>query len=384
MRAAEILGVGRDYLRKYCKQNGIKPSPAGAAHPSPRVQHLQNHVRKLEQADKTFRELSESIKSAAETAPAPVLRSVNLRTKAKTLFSTPVDVVLHVSDMQFGEVVHPEQVPGGNYSPDIFRDERLPRYMDGATKLLESVASQHPIDRLWIAQGGDFTEGEGVFKGQQWHLALDAGQQVAQLGVAWATAVANLASTAKELSPGVKVNVVCVPGNHGVHGGRSAGAVPPSMSYDYLTYQMVHHILEPTGLIDFYDTEAHAALYFESAGHVFLLTHGDQDRGGNGVAGVPVVSMFKNDLTVRQSTGLNHRYHLSGHVHRPTSFTIGGDSERLVNGDWCGPNNLSTGRGGGSEPTQRAYVVHPDYGVSQVWPIRLVPGMSRTTPPVLH
>lgn len=380
-RASVALGISKDFLRKELAKRSITINGASPSHPNPRVQHLQRHVKKIEQRSAAERELADSITRAA--AEAPVLPSKParvVRAGKSSLFDVEVEVVLHVSDIQFGEVVHEEEVPGGSYSPDVFENERLPRYLDATTKMLEAVSAQHPINKLWICQGGDFVEGHDVFKGQAWHLALDAGQQVAQLAAHWAGAVNDIATTTKTLNPDCTVAIISVPGNHGVHGGRSAGAMPPTLSYDWLTYELVAaHLsgMSDNGGVDFIDRQAHRAVYFESAGHVFLLTHGDQDRGGNGVAGVPVVSMFKNDLTVRQATGLNHRYHLSGHVHRPTSFTIGGDAERLVNGDWVGSNNLSVGRGGGSEPTQRSYVVHPAYGISQAWPIRLAPGTSR-------
>lgn len=380
-RASIVCGVSKDFLRKELNKRGIRINGASPSHPNPRVQHLQRHLKTIETRDAALRELAGSIERAAENAPVTYSKTPKLLKPSRgPQFDSEVEIVLHVSDIQYGEVVHAEDVPGGRYSPDIFADERLPRYIEATTEMLIAVANQHRISRVWILQGGDFVEGQDVFKGQAWHLALDAGQQVAQLSALWASAVAEIAGVAKALCPDCIVAITSVPGNHGVHGGRSAGAMPPTLSYDWLTYELTAaHLsgMPECGNVDFIDRAAHRAVYFESAGHVFLLTHGDQDRGGNGVAGVPVVSMFKNDLTVRQATGLNHRYHLSGHVHRPTSFTIGGDAERLVNGDWVGANNLSVGRGGGSEPTQRSYVVHPEYGVSQLWPIRLAPGTAR-------
>jgi hypothetical protein len=149
--------------------------------------------------------------------------------------------------------------------------------------------------------------------------------------------------------------------------------------------EMTRHILAGMpdgGGFDYFDERARRAVYFTAAGHVCLLSHGDQDMGG-GIIGIAGVNGVKNDMAVRIQTGLNHRYHFVGHFHRAATLPVGGDSDKRWNGDWCGANNLSTGRGGGSEPMQRVYVMHPDYGISQEWPIRLAPGMSRTAPDVI-
>jgi hypothetical protein len=380
-RASHILGISVSTVRAEFGRRGIKLPGQATKQGNPRAAALATRVRELEKEDAALRDLADAIRGAAQPAPVPERARV-VRVARGPVFETPVDVILHVSDMQFGEVVHGEEVPGGRYSPSVFEEERLPRWLDGVDTFLQGVAFLHPVRRLWIVQGGDFCEGHGVFKGQEWHLAIDAGQQVVTLSGLWAPSVARVAETAKSL--GVEsVAITGVVGNHGVHGGRSAGAVPPTLSYDWLCYEMTRLRLEGMGAkVDFIDPTAKRAVYFEAAGHIVLVTHGDQDRGG-GLVGVPVVTGLRNDLRVRQQTGLNHRYHLKGHYHVPTDITVGGDSRVYWNGDWCGANNLSTGRGGGSEPTQRAYVVHPEYGVMSSHDLRLAPGMSREPPAVL-
>lgn len=379
--AARLLQVSRATLRDELARRGLDaPAPVSQT-TNPRAAAALARVRQLEKENAAVADLAAAIREAAQPAPAPPKPRV-LRVAKGPIYETPVDVVLHVSDIQYGEVVHSAEVPGGHYSPEVFEKDRLPRWQAAVDGILEGVSYLHPIRCVWICEGGDFVEGQGVFQGQEWHLAMDAGQQVVSLSGLWAGAVARVADTAKRLGA-EKVARVGVVGNHGVHGGRKAGAVPPSMSYDWLTYEMVSERLKAMGdPISFTCRVPSRALYFDAQGHVVLLTHGDQDRGG-GLVGVPVVTGLRNDLRVRMQTGLSHRYHLKGHYHVPTQTSSGGDSATYWNGDWCGSNNLSVGRGGGSEPTQHAYVVHPEYGISGVYPIRLAPGSSRTPPEVL-
>lgn len=366
-RCCIVLGTTANTLRLYLKKRGVVPAHQST---SPALGMLAQRVRRLEKDDAAIRELAKAIEESAKLGapPAPIKRQP---APAPLKKRTPVDVILHVSDIQYGEVVHGEEVPGGGYSPDIFAEQRLPRYVHAVEAILRTVAQTNPIGTVWVAQGGDFVEGEGVFAGQHWHLAMDAGRQVDTLGGLWSQAVSQIASDAKNLNA---ERVVClgVVGNHGVHGGRKAGAVPASLSYDWLTYRSAALRLEGMrdGAVDWIDPEPRKAVYFEAAGNVVLMTHGDQDKGG-GLIGVPVVTGMRNDMTVRLQTGIDHRYHLCGHFHRKTSITVGGTRMKLWNQDWCGANNLSVGRGGGGHPSQMVYVMHPEHGLHSSYIVNL-------------
>lgn len=361
-RGAHALGVSHAALLELLREREIPSDPP------PQRTRLEKRLRELEGEAAHVGDLTRKIVEAAkEVGPIPPPQ-VTIAPATSPLNDSPVDVVLHVSDLQYGERVDPEEVTGGRYSPDVFRQERLPRWEQAASAVLQGAAAQHPLDTVWIVQGGDFVEGEDVFKGQHWHLAMDAGEQVATLAPLWSATLCRIAATAYALGA-AQVIVVSVVGNHGVQGGRKAGAVPASLNYDYLTYLMVGAMLE-----DSLEVEYHAgptkSVYFRPQGWLWLATHGDQDRGG-GLVGVPVVTGSRNDLTLRVQTGMHHNVHLVGHFHRPTQVTIGGSDRKIWNGDWCGANNLSTGRGGGALPTQRAYVVHGKWGLIQTWDLYL-------------
>jgi hypothetical protein len=232
-RACTILNTTKNTLLLHLRKRGVIPHVGDH---SPKASMLSQRVRRLERDDAAIRELGEEIRASAAigTPPAPIRRQPPPAPLKKR---TPVDVILHVSDIQYGEVVHPEEVPGGGYSPEVFAEDRLPRYVAAVEGILRTVAQTNPIGTVWMAQGGDFVEGEGVFAGQHHHLAMNAGRQVDTLGKLWAQGVGQIASDAKNLGA-KRFGVVGVVGNHGVHGGRKAGATPPDLSYDWLTYQM--------------------------------------------------------------------------------------------------------------------------------------------------
>lgn len=362
-RVAAILDVSESTIKAMLRQRGLSGDTTVTR--SPRVTLLARRVRELEQQDAATQELASQIRQAAEiVATEPPPRMPKIKTRRDR---SPVDVILHVSDKQYGMLVDPDEVPGGAYSPELY-EERLERYLHAVDALLENAASANPIGTLWIAQGGDFVEGDDVFKGHAWHLAIDAGEQVVRLGQIWAAALQRISQRARQVGA-KRVAVVSVVGNHGVKGGRSAGAVPPSLNYDYLTYELVRAQL-PAGTVDYYDTEARSAVYFQTTGGIVLLTHGEQDKGG-GLIGVPVVTGMRNSLTAMVSTGVRPVLHLSGHFHRPAQISLSSDLMRIWSGPWVGQTNLSIGRGGASSPSQHMLVMHPEHGMIAQHVIRL-------------
>ena len=374
-RLAEILQVSESLVSKHANQRGISRVKAATSKASPRVRMLAKRIRDLEQQEQSLVELRQTITEAAEIMalePPPTLPPIKKRRDR-----SPVDVICHVSDKQYGMVVDPDEVPGGAYSPELY-EERLERYLHALDALLENTANANPIGTVWIAQGGDFVEGDDVFKGMHWHLAIDAGEQVVRLGRIWAAALARISARARQVGA-KQIAVVSVVGNHGVKGGRSAGAVPPSLNYDYLTYELVRSQLEGMGgVVDYYDSEPRSAVYFETCGGVVLLTHGEQDRGG-GLIGVPVVTGMRNSLTAMVSTGVRPVLQLSGHYHRPAQISLSSDLMRIWSGPWVGQTNLSIGRGGASSPSQHMLVMHPEHGMIAQHVIRLT---SATESPV--
>lgn len=368
-RFAAVLNCNPETLRREIHRRGLKVERHDRAS-SPKVAMMRKRIKDLEQQDTAMQELREVIASAAQivaSEPPVRLPSAKVRTDR-----SPVDVILHVSDMQFGMVVHPDEVPGGAYSPEIF-EERLERYLEAVDALLENTASANPIGTVWVAQGGDFVEGEDVFKGQSaWHLAMDAGEQVVRLSRLWAPALMHIANRARQFDA-KQVAVISVVGNHGQHGGRSAGSLPASLNYDFLTYEMTRAILEQApdmGGVSYYDTEARRAVYFQTCGGTVLLTHGEQDKGG-GLIGVPVVTGMRNSLTAMVSTGVRPVLQLSGHFHRPAQISLSSDLMRIWSGPWVGQTNLSLGRGGASSPSQHMLVMHPKHGLVAQHRIRL-------------
>lgn len=368
---ARVFDLSVATVRNEAEGRGL----SATAKASPRAAMFARRVRDLEQREEALAELREDIRYAAELAaaePAPELPAATINRKRER---RAVDLCLHVSDMQYGEHVGAD-TPGGDYSPEVFEEERLPRYLEAVEALIENAAYANPIRRVWVCQGGDFVEGHDVFHGSAaWHLAegYDAGTQVVRLSRVWASAVARIA--ARAVSVGADCAVVGVVGNHGVHGGKKGGgsAAPPSLNYDYLTYEMVAAQLEGMpngGHVAYYDREPRKAVYIETVGGIVAMTHGQEDRGG-GIVGVPITTGYRNSMSARLATDVDPILELKGHYHRPMTLTVAADRMTAWNGAWIGANNLSIGRGGASSPSQNVHVIHPEHGLIGTHRVRL-------------
>jgi hypothetical protein len=203
-RAALANGVTRSTLQRAVLRANITPGTPPAAEEkvkeprSPKADMLMRRVRDLERDQTALVELRQSIENAARNVVVPVAPTPPIYAREQgPRWQKPVDIILHVSDIQYGEDVHGEDVPGGRYSPEIFRDERLPRYVEAVSAVIDAVSDQHPIGTVIFAHGGDELEGHDVFAGQAFHLAMDAGAQVATFAPVWAQAISTLAYRAK-------------------------------------------------------------------------------------------------------------------------------------------------------------------------------------------
>ena len=351
------------------------PKSPGVEEARRRIRELEHDRAKLGELQVTMERVASTIAAAAKPAEPRVVH------KARPRRDTPIDVVFHLSDLHCGLHVDPHEIPGGRFDFDTLC-ERLTRWENAALDALEAYAMQHPIKTVWFALGGDLTEGHDIYAGQAWHSEFDFGEQIVRLAPELASRLGVVSMAAKRLGAD-KSAVVSVIGNHGKPGGRKrGGAIPPSANMDYLTQHMVRLTLD--GLpgragVDYFSRDAAYAQYFAPAGHVFLLTHGDESRGG-GIVGFGVVSMVRDDLRIARSRNLNHRYHLLGHWHVKAEIPLGADAEILVNGSFVGATDLSRS-GGDTHPLQRCYAVHPRLGVFQSWPIRLAPEISESQRP---
>lgn len=293
--------------------------------------------------------------------------------------------VLPIYDLQYGQLVRPSDTPLGlgKFNAGEIFDERLKRYHIAATSSLRDLAAGHDIEELVFAMGGDFVEGDLIFKGQTWQLDKHPIRQVLDLRVKLAHAVLSIAAYARSL--GVKrIAFLAVPGNHGKVGGRAAGATPADYSWDHLLGELLADDLtrdDAEGIIDLVAVEPAGYLLFETGGHRFLMIHGDEVRGH---MGIPFYGLTRFDGRALRLAGEDAHFHfcLLGHHHQQSSIPNGDDGRYLMSGDWVGANNLSKHIASATRPQQRLLLVAHKYGITHDVPLYLTLKQERAAPTI--
>jgi hypothetical protein len=299
---------------------------------------------------------------------------------AKTDKTLPVrSAVLPIYDIQYGQHVSPSDVPlrQGGHTSQTF-DEKLARYLKAVTGSLRDYAASHRVDELVIPLGGDLVEGYDIFAGQAWQLDKNPAEQTRDLAAHLANAIKALVKVAKEEIGVERIAVLSVPGNHGKVGGKRAGALPTTMSWDWLTVEILGLHLQGQP-IDLWVNEPAGSLLFETAGHTFLQIHGDEIQGHSGI---PFYGLTKFDGKAMRLARCVYDYCLLGHHHQQSSIPNGSGGEFLMSGDWIGGNNLSKYLMAASRPQQRLLFVSRRFGITETVPIYLED--QRRREPVIH
>ena len=269
------------------------------------------------------------------------------------------DAILQLGDWHVGQLVTPEESGGmGHYDYATF-NASLARLLDATEGSIKNQLRSYDIRRLIIAIVVDMVEGHYIFTGQAYHLEMDAMQQVVLGADAFGRFIIELR---KRLGPFIEVIVVAVPGNHGKPGGRKSGATPVTYSFDWLFLKWLKREVANAGLRDFV-IEPGGKVMFETAGHTFLMFHGQEIRGWGGF---PYYGLDKTDGRLLRETGQHFDFLLLGHFHQ-AAIIPAGKGHRIVNGSAVGANQLTEAAVLLSTlPEQNLLFISPEHGLAEV------------------
>lgn len=271
--------------------------------------------------------------------------------------------MLFISDVHYGEVVDPQQVLFSNaFSSDICA-RRLKHTFEQAVTLLKMHLAAPQYDGIVLVLGGDMINGglheDSAFSDESTPLV-----QAIEIARLLSDGVAFLADEFP------KVDIYCVPGNHGRLTRRSWAKFYAQTNLDWLAYVMLKDYCR-----DLPNVEVHAPpvrdLTFEVAGRRYRLSHGDQFRGGDGIIG-PLGPVTRGDVRKRHSASLMPAWAdatydtlLVGHFHQLLMLT-----RLIMNGSVKGFDEFALSINVPYEPPQQAlWTVHPDHGHTWYMPV---------------
>lgn len=363
-RAAELLGIHRATFqaRLAAAQRATLEPVSGV----PEALELRDRIRTLEATIASHQRetlddhyVKQKIIGLAEMKP---------RIPAWLLSASPAKGVtgiptLMLSDLHWGEVVDPDQIGGVNeYNLEI-ASQRLRRVVETSIELLFEHMAAPEYPGIVLALGGDMVTGDI-------HDELTATNEkeimpvVLDLWGALAWAIETMANTFG------KVFVPCVGGNHARTTQKIRAKGRNFTSFDWLLYQFLAKRFEGDERVSFFIPSGPDALY-SVYGHKYLLTHGDQFRGGDGMIGAlgPIIRGDHKKRSRNGQIGMEYDTLVIGHWHQLIQM-----QRLIVNGSLIGYNEYAyAGNFGFEAPKQALWLTHPSHGITFSMPVHAEP-----------
>lgn len=286
---------------------------------------------------------------------------------AKAAKSPGVPKVM-LSDLHWGEVVRPEQIGGVNsYNLAIAR-QRLRTVIENVISLCKILDPNMGYPGIVIPLGGDMVSGNI-------HDELSASNEL--------NTMPTVIDLYKNLVPAIRlmantfgnVFLPCVSGNHDRDTKKIWSKDRNHTSFGWLLYQFLAAAFADDKRVTFYIPDGSDALY-RIHNTRYLLTHGDQFRGGDGIIGPlgPVTRGEQKKNTRNAAVGQDYDVMEFGHFHkRMLTARLRGNSCLKGYDEYAADNNF-----GFEPPSQNFWVTHPDHGITFDAPVYCDIGVKKT------
>lgn len=271
--------------------------------------------------------------------------------------------VIFMSDWHLDEVVSLNQMSGVNEYNRKIAEVRCGNFFDNAVRLGSEFINGIDYNGVYLMLGGD------IFSGNI-HEELKNTNE--------ATIIDSILYWAEPICSGIRyladfyghVHCPAVVGNHGRLSFKPVAKNRVQDNFDYLFYNILAMNLKNDPRIT-WDISQAADCRFKIADETFLFTHGDQFRGGSGIAGALHPWLLGNARKLKAYTGMGKSYDwlCMGHWHQLTLGVQG----ILVNGSLKGYDEYAAQSNFPFEAPQQAFwLVQPGFGVTGRWPIHVL------------
>ncbi len=360
--AARALGVSREVIRDRIERGPGDGEATAAAPDDMDVALLRDKVRTLTaqlQAAKAATLSDEQVRRAilkiADADPSPPEWLIRAPKKGHV---TGVPTLV-LSDWHFSEVIEPGQINGINAYNTEIAHRRARTVVEMAINLLRTQFANPSYPGIVVCLGGDFLSGNI-------HLDLETTNDVEIMpsvldlfGVlVWA-----IGKLADEFG---NVFVPAVVGNHSRTTHKPRAKNRAFLSYEWLIYQLLDRWFSGDKRVRFQIPEGPDA-YYKIYDHAFLLTHGDQYKGGDGMVGSlgPILRGDHKKRTRNSQIGQPFHTMILGHFHQLMML-----DRVIVNGSLSGYSEYAHQLNLPYEaPRQALFVTHQHHGITLSAPI---------------
>jgi len=369
--AAKLLGLNpRTYDGRYrvAAGKGIKPTV-----PELKIQDGVDFMAELQEAKAKIRTLETAADAQAkEQLTAEFIKKKIIQLKDENidvpdwLIRTPKEEVsgvptLFASDWHWAEIVDPKQIGGVNQYNITISQQRARALIETAIDLLNNHLKNPEYPGIVFALGGDMVSGDI-------HEELMATNEVEIMPTVldlFGVLTWCITTLADQFG---KVFVPCVTGNHGRNTHKIRAKGRNFTSFDWLLYSFLAKRFEADDRIKFLIPDGPDA-YYSIFGHKYLLTHGDQFRGGDGMIGAlgPIIRGDHRKRSRNAQIDQDYDTMLLGHWHQLIQL------QRLrVNGSLKGYDEYANQNNFPYEPPRQAlWITHPQHGITFSAPVNV-------------
>jgi len=274
---------------------------------------------------------------------------------------------LFLSDLHWGEVVTPSAISHSNeFNLDIAH-VRMRRTVETCIDLLKCKLAGAEYPGIVLALGGDMISGDIQEELSRTNAAPTLPTILDLLGVLmWV-----IDTLADEFG---NVYLPCVTGNHGRNTRKPIAKERNETNFDWLIYRFLHLHFKDDKRIQFNIPDG-PDCHYRIFSHRYCLTHGDQFRGGNGIAGPLMTIVRGRHKKISRDAGIGEDWDtlIMGHWHQLIML-----QSLIVNGSMKGydeyayQNNFEF-----QPPNQACWITHPDHGITFQMPIYCDEGKPR-------
>lgn len=282
-------------------------------------------------------------------------------TKRPKRGSTAAIPTAFLSDVHLDEVVKPEQINYVNAFDRDIAEKRLQLFFENTIRLAQDYLHGLTYEGIVLPLGGDLFS--GIIHEEL--VETNAG-----------TVFESLLHWSEPMVAGIKlfrdafgrVFLPCVVGNHGRRQRKPHAKNRAQDNFDWFFYHLIAKLLRDEKDIEFAISDAadQPYLVYETR---YLLTHGDQFRGGSGIAGM-LSPLLIGDSRKRERENAVRRpydYMIMGHWHQ-LAFLRG----LIVNGSIKGYDEYAYVSNFRYEPPRQAFwITDADDGVTITAPIHV-------------
>jgi len=275
---------------------------------------------------------------------------LNKKNKNKGLYKTEGIPCLFLSDLHHGETVNPDEIGGVNNFNMQISEQRINKVVDSAISLTSNYFAKPAYSGFVMPLGGDMISGNihDELRETNGALILEVVIDLARILTEQIVKVRDKFGS---------VYLPCVVGNHGRLDKRPRAKGGVKDNFDWVLYKMIEQnfakdLKVTVDVSDSFDKR------FDIFSHRFLLTHGNQFKAGNAIAG-PVMSWKRGELKKKknyENIGNPFDTMIMGHFHSLTyanGLIVNGCTKGMD--EWCWGMNFEF-----EKPQQALWIVNPD------------------------